>query len=167
MENEETDTDKYISQLVENYSDMILRLAYTYLKNMSDAEDVCQDVFIKIYNKNKTFQNSEHEKAWILRVTINACKDALRWSKRRQFSSIDELSLPIPIKDENNKEVVAMVLELPIKYRSVIYLHYFENYSTAEIAKILHRNEATVRTQLKRARELLKSKIFLGGLDYD
>lgn len=165
MENEETNTDKYISQLVDNYSDMILRLAYTYLKNMSDAEDVCQDVFIKIYNKNKTFENSEHEKAWIVRVTINACKDALRWSQRRQFSPIDELSLPI--KDDKNKEVVAIVLELPIKYRSVIYLHYFENYSTAEISKILHRNEATVRTQLKRARELLKSKIFLGGLDYD
>lgn len=154
--------EDYISQLVEKYSDMVLRLALTYVKNISDAQDVCQDVFIKIFQLNKTFIDSEHEKAWIIRVTINACKDVMRSQWKKKFLSINEIVLPV--KDRENREVVSIVLELPLKYRSVIYLHYFENYSTLEIAKLLNRNSATVRTQLKRAREILKTKM-VGGFE--
>lgn len=154
--------DDYISKLVEKYSDIILRLALTYLKNISDAQDVCQNVFIKIFGKSKTFVDSEHEKAWIIRVTINECKDVMRSQWKKRFLPIDEIVLPI--KDNENRKVVSLVLELPVKYRSVIYLYYFENYSTTEIAKLLHRNNSTVRTQLKRARGLLKTKM-IGGFE--
>lgn len=155
-------SEDYISQLVEKYSDMVLRLALTYIKNTSDAQDVCQDVFIKIFQLNKTFVDSEHEKAWIIRVTINACKDVMRSQWKKRFLSINEIALPV--KDTENREVVSIVLELPLKYRSVIHLYYFENYSTLEIAKLLNRNSATVRTQLKRAREILKTKM-IGGFE--
>jgi RNA polymerase sigma factor (sigma-70 family) len=155
-------TDDYITDLVQKYSDMVLRLALTYLKNITDAQDICQTVFIKIFEQNKTFVDSEHEKAWIIRVTINACKDIMRSPWKKRFFSMGEVALPI--KDQGNKEVVSMVLGLPTKYRSVLYLHYFENYSTSEIAGLLNRNEATIRTQVKRARELLKAKM-TGGLE--
>lgn len=162
MENKLVNTDEYISELIEKYSDLVLRLALTYLKNMPDAEDISQDVFIKILRQRKLFNDSEHEKAWFIRVTINACKDFLRnpWRKFK-FTTVDS---SLPIKDKENEEVVSMVLELPIKYRSVIYLYYFENYHTSEIAALLDRKESTVRTQLKRAREILKAKM-LGGFD--
>lgn len=162
MQNEPHDMDNYISYIVNKYSDMVLRLALTYLKNISDAQDVCQNVFIKIFEQNKTFVDSEHEKAWIIRVTINSCKDILKSPWKKRFSSINEAILPI--KDKENNEVVSKVLELPIKYRSIIYLYYFENYSTQEIAKLLNRNDATVRTQLNRARKLLKNKM-IGGFE--
>ena len=155
-------TEDYISQLVEKYSDMVLRLAITYIRNTSDAQDVCQDVFIKIFQLNKTFMDSEHEKAWIIRVTINACKDVMRSQWKKRLLPIKEIVLPV--KDTENREVVSIVLELPLKYRSVIHLYYFENYSTSEIAKLLNRNDATVRTQLKRAREILKTKM-IGGFE--
>lgn len=162
MQNEPHDIDNYISYIVNKYSDMVLRLALTYLKNISDAQDVCQNVFIKIFEQNKTFVDSEHEKAWIIRVTINSCKDILKSPWKKRFLSINEAILPI--KDKENNEVVSKVLELPIKYRSIIYLYYFENYSTQEIAKLLNRNDATVRTQLNRARKLLKNKM-IGGFE--
>ncbi len=159
MEIESSRTDDYISDLVQRYSDMVLRLALTYLRNLPDAQDVCQNVFMKIFEQNRVFTDLEHEKAWIIRVTINACKDVLRGGWRNFFLPMDEKTTVLPIQEKENREVVALVLALPIKYRSVIYLHYFENYSTAEIAQLLNRNEATVRTQLRRARELLKMEI--------
>lgn len=162
MEIEILNREHYISELVDKYSDMVLRLALTYLKNIYDAQDVCQEVFIKIFQQERTFLNPEHEKAWIIRVTINTCKDIMKSQWKRRFLPSEEIVLPIT--DDENKEVVSFVLELPLKYRSVIYLYYFENFSTAEIAKLLNRNEATVRTQLKRARDILKTKI-TGGFE--
>ncbi|MGG1639585.1 sigma-70 family RNA polymerase sigma factor [Paenibacillus sp. FSL K6-3182] len=154
-------SDEYLTQLVQRYADMIMRIAFTYLKNNADAQDVCQEVFIKVVKLQKTFELAEHEKAWIIRVTINACKDMLRSSWKRFFSPIRDAS--IPIQHSDNREVVARVLELDQKYRIVIYLYYFEDYSTAEIAQLLNRNESTVRTQLKRAREMLKGSM-IGGV---
>lgn len=162
MESGILNKENYINKLVEDYTDMVLRIALTYLKNIYDAQDICQEVFIRIFQQDKTFLDSEHEKAWIIRVTINACKDAMKSQWKKRFFPSNEIVLPI--KDNENKEVVSFVLELPLKYRSVIYLYYFENYSTAEIAKLLNRNEATVRTQLKRARDILKTKI-IGGFE--
>lgn len=154
-------SDEYLTQLVQRYADMIMRIAFTYLKNNADAQDVCQEVFIKVVKLQKTFELAEHEKAWIIRVTINACKDMLRSPWKRFFSPIRDAS--IPIQHSDNREVVARVLELDQKYRIVIYLYYFEDYSTAEIAQLLNKNEGTVRTQLKRAREMLKGSM-IGGV---
>lgn len=155
-------TDEYISALVETYSDMVLRIAVTYLRNRADAQDVCQDVFLKICRQQKSFTSADHEKAWIIRVTVNACKDVLRSPWRRWFTSAADAVLSI--EDEANREVVSIVQELPAKYRIVIYLYYFEGYSTSEVAKLLGRKDNTVRTQLKRARELLRTKL-AGGME--
>lgn len=161
MPNEPVFSDDYLAELVHRHADMIMRIAFTYLKNRADAQDACQEVFIKVVKLKKTFKHAEHEKAWIIRVTVNVCKDALRSPWKRLFSPIGDTDFPI--QNGENKEVVASVLELPKKYRIVIYLYYFESYSTAEIAELLHRNESTVRTQLKRAREQLKTSL-IGGL---
>lgn len=156
-------SDEYFSELVQKYSDMVLRLAFTYLHNMADAQDVCQDVYMKLFKQAQPFQDTEHEKAWIVRVTINACKDVMRSPWKRRFASgLDEAARFI--KDEASQEVVSFVLELPKKYRIVIHLYYFENYRTSEIAGLLGKKENTIRTQLKRARELLKTKL-TGGFD--
>ncbi|MEN8906779.1 MAG: sigma-70 family RNA polymerase sigma factor [Clostridiales bacterium] len=143
--------------LFEKYSNMVLRIAFTYIKNIHDAEDICQKVFIKIYIKNKTFKNSEHEKYWIIRVAINACKDMLRSSWKTRFIPCENIILP-EMKNEY-KEVLMHILSIPIKYRNVLYLYYIENYSTSEIALILKRKHSTVRTQLKRGREILKAEL--------
>ncbi|KRE46414.1 sigma-70 family RNA polymerase sigma factor [Paenibacillus sp. Soil522] len=154
-------SDDYLAELVHRYADMMMRIAFTYLKNSADAQDICQEVFTKIVKRQPAFKQAEHEKAWIIRVTINACKDALRSPWKKLFTPIGDKDYPI--QNEENKQVVACVLELPKKYRIVLYLYYFESYSTAEIAGLLRRNESTVRTQLKRARELLKTSL-AGGL---
>ncbi len=150
-------SEDYFSELVNKYTDVIYRLSLTYLRNICDAEDMCQIIFTKIFELDKYFVDSEHEKAWIIRSTINACKDILRTPWKRRFIPIDNLSLPI--KSNENREVVEQVLKLPVKYRSVIYLYYYEGYSTMEIAGLLGKKEPTIRTQLKRARELLKTKL--------
>jgi RNA polymerase sigma factor (sigma-70 family) len=164
LESSERGKKEYITSLVDQYSDMVLRLALTYLGNLADAQDVCQEVYIKLFKHQRPFSDAEHEKAWIIRVTINTCKDVIRSPWRKWFSPIEEALLPI--KDTQSREVVAFVLTLPRKYRMVIHLYYYEGYKTAEIAEILSRKEGTIRTQLKRAKELLKAKM-IGGLDDD
>ena len=164
MEKELCRTDSYIVELVQKYSDLVLRLAVTYLRNISDAEDVTQVVFIRLLEQRKTFVDADHEKAWLIRVTVNACKDILRSPWKRRRLPYNEAKLPIA--DQADKEVVELVLGLPEKYRGLVYLHYFEGYSTAETAALLNRKEATVRTQLRRAREILKSQLN-GGFNDD
>ena len=156
--------DEYFAILVNKYADMVLRLALNHLGNLADAQDVCQEVYIKLFKHQKPFKDAEHEKAWIIRVTINTCKDVIKSPWKKWFSPIEEISRPID--QTENMEVVSFVLKLPRKYRMVIYLYYYEGYKTAEIADLLNRNEGTIRTQLKRAKELLKKKI-LGGFDDD
>jgi RNA polymerase sigma factor (sigma-70 family) len=161
---DEMDKNDYITILVVKYADMVLRLALSYLRNLADAQDVCQEVYIKLFKHPISFNDSEHEKAWIIRVTINTCKDLTRSPWRKWFSPIEEALLPI--KHTESIEVVSCVLTLPRKYRLVIHLYYYEGYKTVEIAKILNHKESTIRTQLKRAKELLKAKMS-GGFDDD
>lgn len=161
MEQEPNYTDRYLAGLVHRHADMIMRIAYTYLKSTADAQDICQEVFLKAVKHRKTFENAEHEKSWIIRVAVNCCKDALRSPWRRLFSPLGD-AMP-PIADKQKQEVVSLVMELPKKYRIILYLYYFEGYATAEIAELLQRKDATVRTQLKRAREMLKANL-IGGL---
>ncbi len=136
---------------------MVLRLAFTYTGNRSDAQDISQEVFIKLLRSTPTFRDSEHEKAWILRVTINRCKDLLRSLKRRRSVPLEQVSPSLGGTEE--REVVEAVLELPQKYRVVIHLYYFEEYSTAEMASLLSVKESTIRSQLMRARALLKKRL--------
>lgn len=164
MESNEMGKNEYFAILVNKYADMVLRLALTHLGNLADAQDVCQEVYIKLLKHQRPFNDCQHEKAWIIRVTINTCKDVIRSPWKKWFSPVEEI--PLPIKNAESMEVVSIVLTLPRKYRMVIHLYYYEGYKTAEIAELLNRNEGTIRTQLKRAKELLKAKM-IGDLDYD
>jgi RNA polymerase sigma-70 factor (ECF subfamily) len=151
----------YLTDLVNKYTDMVLRLALTYLGNFADAQDICQEIFLKLYKNQKNFIDEEHEKAWILRVTINACKDVIRSPWSRLFQIPAELPSEIP----EDLGILSAVLKLPPKYRIVIYLYYYEGYKLAEISNILNIKEGTLRTQLKRAKELLRISIHRGNED--
>lgn len=190
-------TDNHFSEQVDKYGDMVYRLGIMYLKNEHDAQDVFQDVFLKLYEKSPEFQDENHQKAWLIKVTVNHCKNVLRafWRKRTvMFSEFydtagndtaendtaenDSSENPesnetayetvygyepdepyISTENENDPQNVSILLSLSIKYRRVLYLHYYEGYSTDEIASMLKINNSTVRTQLKRGRELLKSHL--------
>lgn len=149
-----------VNRAVEAYSDMVRRICFVHLKNRHDTEDVFQNVFMKYLLYEGSFESGEHEKAWFARVTINACTDWLRALSRRKWVPLDALEEEA-ILDEPSREVLEVVLKLPEKYRDVIYLFYYEEYSAVEIAKILGRKENTVYTWLSRAKELLRER--LGG----
>lgn len=160
---------KELQRLMEAYGKDVLRTSYMYLKDMHKAEDAFQEVFIKIFNKFESFKGQSSEKTWIIRVTINVCKDMLRssWLKRvlltdeaRSDIEYSDLDSRIIRKDENRllfKEVVGLQPTL----KEVIILYYYQDFSTAEISNILNIAEGTVRSRLHRARENLKKK--LGG----
>ena len=146
-------------RLVQTYSDLILRLAYTYLKSTHDAEDICQNIFLKLLTGGQTFDSPAHEKAWIIRATANACKDSLRAAHRRNVGLEAAAATPAPAAPDS--DVLDAVMALPRKYREAVYLHYYEGYSTQEIAQLLHCRPGTVRSRLSRARERLRR--LLGG----
>ncbi len=152
------ETDEHIGVLIEKYGNTILRLSYTYLKNIADAEDAVQDVFLKIIEKMPDFNDETHEKAWVIRTTINICKNKLKlfWNKNVDFLN-DTKELTTFDKYNEDSTVLNAVMMLPQKYRTVIHLYYYEEYSTPEIARLLNKNEVTVRSHLYRARDKLKS----------
>lgn len=147
------------------YSDTIKRICMVHLKNYADTEDIFQNVFLKYVLTSDVFESAEHEKAWIIRVTVNACKDLLKSFFRTRTVSIQELvELPEKISDKH-KEVLEAVLSLPEKYKDVIYLHYYEGYSAVDIGKILGKNVNTIYTLMARGRKMLY--IELGGSEND
>ena len=142
----------------ENYTDTVYRVAAHNTSSVADAEDVSQEVFIKLLEKTRSFKNPEHLKAWLIRVTINLCHSLYRSSKRQT-----ELNADIPAPESGEIKVIDYVRALPENYRNAIYLHYYEGYSAQEIADILGSKQNTVLSWLKRGRELLKEQI--GGFD--
>ena len=151
-------------RLVYTYSDLILRLSYTYLKSTQDAEDICQTVFLKLLTSGQTFDNLAHEKAWIIRTAANACKDVLRSAFRRRTVSL-EAAAAAPAPTAPDSAVLDAVMALPANYREAVYLHYFEGYSVREIARLLGRSEAAVTAHLSRGRHKLRTT--LGGEYYE
>ena len=146
---------------IDRHADMVRRLCLIHLKNQADSEDVFQTVFMKYVLSSAVFENEEHEEAWFIRVTINACRDLLRSFFRSRTVPLDELiDLPADAPSES-REVLEAVLELPGKYRDVVYLHYFEGYTAPEIAGLMKKNVNTVYSLLARAKKLLKER--LGG----
>ncbi|MCI9074162.1 MAG: sigma-70 family RNA polymerase sigma factor, partial [Lachnospiraceae bacterium] len=137
------------------------RICLVHLKNMHDTEDVFQNVFLKYMLYKDSFENEEHEKAWLVRVTVNACTDWLRSLSRRRWIPLESLLEEGNAPDNASREVMEAVLQLPEKYRRVIYLFYYEGYSAVEIAGILGKKENTIYTWLSRARGILREK--LGG----
>lgn len=144
----------HAERLLDEYGNNVLRLAYSYLHNMSDAEDILQDTLIQFIKKAPQFKTASHEKAWVMRVAINISKNKIRYNKIRDTDQLSE-SLAADEK-EDLAFVWDAVKELPLKYREVIHLFYYERYSTAQIAKILCKNETTIRSHLYRGRNRLK-----------
>lgn len=160
-------TEQTISRLLNLYGDMILRLSFSYLKNMQDAEDVVQEVFIKFMDYTPNFNDSGHEKAWFMKTSVNLCKNKLK-SYGKKHTSFFEEEAQIPICDsyDEGSDVTRAVLSLPEQYRVAVHLYYYEGYRTAEIAKFLHQTQTTVRSHLFRARKLLK-QILKEDYDFD
>lgn len=157
-------TNQRAERLVNAYADAILRLSYTYLKNTQDAQDICQTVFVKLLAEPREFESAEHERAYVLRMAANACKDLLKSPWRRRTCGLDAV-LAVPAPEAGDGSVLAAVNELPAHYRCVIHLFYYEGYQAAEIGKILGVPTATVHTRLARGRARLKD--ILGGMDYE
>ena len=152
-------SEEEANRAIELYSDTVRRICLLHLKNDSDTEDIFQTVFLKYVLHTKAFENEEHEKAWIIRVTVNACKDLLKnffHTKTVPLESLPEMALEMP---EDNRDILEAVLSLPSKYKDVVYLYYYEEYSAKEISHILKKNVNTVYTLLSRARGLLKEKL--------
>ena len=143
-------------RLVNTYSDLILRLSYTYLNSTCDAQDICQTVFLKLLQAPRSFDNMEHERAWIIRTTVNLCKDLLKKHWRRTTVTLDAAEhVPAPEPEEGS---LAAALELlPPKYRTVLYLYYYEGYSAKAIAALLGEKPATIFTRLDRGRQKLRT----------
>ena len=142
-------------RLVEAYADMILRISYQYLKQTHDAEDICQTVFLKYLTCAPDFDDFAHEKAWIIRTAINACKDVLRSAHRRKTVSLEEADA-VTAPAVPDTEILDAVKQLPENYRISIYLFYYEEYSAKEIAAILGKSEGTVNQYLSRGRRKLR-----------
>ena len=156
------DTNREAERLVGAYADAILRLSYTYLKNTQDAQDICQTVFVKLLAEPREFESAEHERAYVLRMAANACKDLLKSPWRKRTCGLEAV-LEVPAPEAGDGSVLAAVNQLPAHYRTAIYLFYYEGYQAAEIGKILGIPTATVHTRLARGRARLKD--ILGGMD--
>lgn len=153
------------NRAIDRYADLVRRVCMIHLKNHADTEDIFQTVFLKYVTGTTEFESEEHEKAWFIRVTINACKDLLRSFFRSRTVSLDDLLEQPDQVPEDHREVLEAVLALPDKYRDVVYLHYYEGYTAPEIGTILHKNPNTVYTLLTCARDELRK--MLGGEDFE
>lgn len=154
-------SEQEVNRALEQYADTVRRLCMIHLKNYHDTEDIFQTVFLKYVLSSVVFENDEHEKAWFIRVTINACKDLLKSFFRSRTVPLDELLNQTEELMPDNSEVLEAVLSLPTQYRDVVYLYYYEGYSAVEISRILRKNVNTVYTLLTRSKQRLKEK--LGG----
>lgn len=155
-------TETEIKNAIERYGDMIRKICFIQLKQEADVEDIFQDVFIKYMQSQIEFANLEHEKAWMIRVTMNACKDKVTSWFRRKVDLYQDFPT-IAFEDQSDTTLLDAVLKLPKNYKNVIYLFYYEGYKIKEIADILMKSENTIATWMKRAKEQLKE--ILGG-DY-
>lgn len=155
-----------LENAIQMHADTVKRICVVYLKNQLDTEDIFQSVFLKYYKSSAHFESEEHKKAWLIRITINECKDLLKSFFRRNVVSLDEVAEVRAESDFNEHGYVReAVLKLPEKYKIVIYLHYFEGYSAVEISKLLKKNVNSVYTLLARGREQLRNA--LGEIEYD
>ena len=152
------DTKEY-ERLVSLYLDCIYRIALNGCKNDMDAEDVVQNTFMKLLEKEECFADDEQAKFWLIRVAMNECKSLWRTSWRRKVTSMEDLSAEPAFVMPEKSELYYAVRELPVKYRQVVHLYYFEDYSVREIANIMKLSETAVQNRLLRARQKLKEKL--------
>ncbi len=146
-------------RLVEKHFDMIYRLAFSQTKDREHTDDVVQEVFLRFLKTDKCFENDEHIKAWLLRVTLNCSKNVFLNSWHKKTVSLTERADEPVFDTEEKSDVYYAVMELPSKYRTVIHLFYYEDMSIENISKALNLNASTVKSQLSRGRKLLKNKL--------
>lgn len=163
-------TRESFEAVMRKYSDTVYRLALSRTGNPADADDILQDVFLRYIRADKTYNDEEHRKAWLIKITINCSKSFLTsaWNRHRDFSEADENSGSYDkrLSDiETRSDVYGAVLKLPLKYRTVIHLYYYEDLSVSQIAKITLATESAVKSQLSRARNMLKE--LLEGVEFD
>lgn len=151
-------SEQEVNRAIDLYSDTIRRICMLHLKNAADTEDIFQTVFLKYALSDVCFENNEHEKAWLIRVTINACKDLLKSFWKHTIALDEIIEQPSNISPDH-KEVLEAVLSLPARYRDVVYLHFYEGYTAPEISQILHKNVNTVYTLLNRSKQMLQKKL--------
>jgi RNA polymerase sigma-70 factor (ECF subfamily) len=156
-------TGDSFSEKYDTYSGMIYRLGIIYLKNKADAEDITQEAFIKLFNHAPDFPDTEDERYWLIRVTVNLCKDRLKsfWRKK----TVPILDMDFTDREAEDTSLLSLVLSLPKKTKDVIYLYYYEGYNISELSRILHISESAVKMRLKRGREHLKME--LEGKEYE
>ena len=148
-------TNQQYTCLVKKYIDTVFRIALSHTKTVADAEDITQDVFLALLKEKKPFESDEHIRAWLIRVAVNQCK---KWHRSpwRKHVSFEEYAAALPDATDRDRDVLHSVMALPRKYRLPIYLYYYEEYSTQQIAELLRIPKGTVCTNLSRGRELLK-----------
>lgn len=150
-----------LARIVDTYADTILRVSYTYLHSTTDAEDIAQEVFLKLIERRPDFRSPEHERAWVVRVAINACKDRLRSRKAHPQVPLESIAEPTggpPDEDATPADmpVSDALAKLPEAMREAIYLHYYESYSIGEIARLTGRSAPAVAQSLSRGRRQLR-----------
>ncbi|MGC6768526.1 RNA polymerase sigma factor [Enterococcus sp. LJL128] len=148
-------------ELLEKYADMVYRIAFVQMKQASDAEDVFQEVFLRLVKYSHTLKNEEHAKHWLIRVTINCCKKQFDNAWNRKVIGMDEemLDREYVAKDDDQENLMEACLSLPEGQRTVVHLFYFEGYSVREISELLGHSESAVKTRLSRARDALRLKL--------
>ncbi|MBE6008079.1 MAG: sigma-70 family RNA polymerase sigma factor [Lachnospiraceae bacterium] len=151
-----------IEKAVHRYGDMLLRISTIMLGSVSDAEDVLQETIIRYIEKAPFFNDADHEKAWLIKVAVNKCKDIQRRRKRYSYTEMENIRDSF-IQPENTG-VFDSLMALPEKYRLVMLLFYVEGYSTQEIAPIIGRSASAVKMRLKKGRELLKEEYIKGDM---
>lgn len=155
-------TSEEASEIVEQYADLVYKFALSLTKQKDVADDVFQEVFLRYAKRKPSFESEDHARAWFFTVTKNCCRTHFTSAFMRHTAPLEE---DIPMLQKEEHALYFYVLKLPAAYRSVIHLFYYEGLSTLQIAAILHKKDATIRTQLKRARERLK--VLLEGCDID
>ena len=142
--------------IITKYLDCIYRVAVNGCKNYADAEDIVQNTFVKLWERDEEFDNEEHLKKWLIRVTVNECNSLWRSAWKRCTAYLEELTQEPVFSTPEKSNLYFAVRELPQKYRQIVHLYYFEEYSVKEIAEIMNLSETAVQTRLLRARQKLK-----------
>lgn len=171
-----SEKDENLQQKIDAYGTLLLRFCFIHLKNVQDAEDVVQDVFYQYIRRSEPFESAEHEKAWLLKVAMNGCRKVWRsaWRKHQSDEEWQDKSEKMifsggenensgpeeySLEQERRRQLLAAVMALPVKYREVIHLYYYQEFSVKAIAEITGRGESTVTSQLTRGRNMLRKSL--------
>ena len=151
-----------VQRIFHEYGESLYKICLVMLKNTHDAEDAVQDILIKYMVKKPVFDTDEYEKAWLIRVAINLCKDRLRFKRKHPQINIETLKTTYSGQSEEHK-VLEILINLPVKYKEVLLLYYFEEYKCPEISRMLKVTESAVKKRLERGRNLLRKELEQNG----